>query len=190
MENSLRMVLSSCLLEEPLSLDLPFFSRLSSVLDQMGLQAVKQRQITDNRQKQGPDYWLRTIKAVLVPMPRHFPLSEGFLISERFSLSPSLLQEHFQSCSCLLSLQLFFFFFFEVAANSTWHWIRSLWICQSVFRMGWDPRFSLQQTDAGVCLSRTGSNLKNTTSGKYKQMKRSIYSGRRCCFPHETAPEQ
>lgn len=48
MENSLKMVLSSCLLEEPLSLDLPFFSRISSVSDQMGLQDVKQRQITDN----------------------------------------------------------------------------------------------------------------------------------------------
>lgn len=75
MENSLRMVLSSCLLEEPLSLDLPFFSRISSVLDQMGLQAVKQRQITDNWQRQGPDYWLRTIKAVPAPIPLYFPLS-------------------------------------------------------------------------------------------------------------------
>lgn len=48
MENSLRMVLSSCLIEESLSLDLPFFTRLSTVLDQMGLQPVKQGQITDN----------------------------------------------------------------------------------------------------------------------------------------------
>lgn len=56
MENSLRMVLSSRLIEESLSLDLPFFTRLSTVLDQMGLQAVKQGQITDNWQKRAP--WL------------------------------------------------------------------------------------------------------------------------------------
>lgn len=110
MENSLRMVLSSCLLEDPLNLDLPFILRLSSMLDQMRLQAVKQRQITDNWQKQGPDHWLRTIKAVPVPMPLHSPLAEIFQISGRFSFFPLLLEEHFQSCSYLLSLQLFFFF--------------------------------------------------------------------------------
>lgn len=93
----------------------------------------------------------------------------------------------------------FFFTFFlyiswsaahsQTHSQKLWHWIRSVWICQSVFGTGWNPRFSLRQINACVWLSHW-FKFKNTTAGKYKQMKRPIYSGRRCCFSHETEPQQ
>lgn len=47
--------------------------RLCAALDLMGLQAVRQGQITNNWLKQGPDYWLRKIedKQLFLCLPRH-----------------------------------------------------------------------------------------------------------------------
>lgn len=86
--------------------------RLSTVLDLMGLQAVRQGQITNNWLNQGPDYWLRKIEdkqlflcLCLSSLPRH-PHPQAYcvdytvplMINGRFC-RPPLLQQCLPSSS-------------------------------------------------------------------------------------------
>lgn len=154
MENSLRMVLSSCLIEESLSLDLPFFSRLSTMLDQMGLQAVKQGQITDNWQKRGPWLLIEDNQSLSCDHASPFTSVWALLWRDQWQIQPLSFAAAGTfpiPARALYHQTLFFFSFFFlswVAAHShaakLWHWIRSVWICQFVFRTGCNPRFSLQ----------------------------------------------
>lgn len=188
MENSLRMVLSSRLIEESLSLDLPFFTRLSTVLDQMGLQAVKQGQITENWQKQAP--WLLIEDNQSLCCGRGSPLASVWellcSIRDRADSAAGTFPIPEMLLPCIIKQSpptLFLFFKLDGSTLSNTQpntlTLNKVSLDLSVFRMGRNPRFSLQQTDAGVS---HWFKFKNMTAGKYKQMKRSIYSGKRCCF--------
>lgn len=190
MENSLRMVLSSCLIEESLSLDLPFFSRLSTVLDQMGLQAVKQGQITDNWQKRGPWLLIEDNQSLSCDHASPFTSIWALLWRDQWQIQPLSFAAAgtFPIPAPALYHQTPFFLLLSwVAAHSQtpsqtlWHWIRSVWICQFVFRRGCNPRFSLQQT--GVWASHTGSDLKTQLQGNTSKWNGRFIQAENAVFP-------
>lgn len=196
MENSLRMVLSSRLIEESLSLDLPFFTRLSTVLDQMGLQAVKQGQITDNWQKRAP--WLLIEDNQSLCCGHGAPLASVWeLIRDQGQIQPSLLlQEHFQSrlLPCIIKqprpppppFLSWVAAHCQTRSQTLWHWVRSVWICQS---SGWDA------TQDFLCsrrmrASHTGSNLKTRLQGNTSKWNARFILAKDAVFSQETAPQQ
>lgn len=181
------MVLSSSLIKESLSLDLPFFIRLSTVLAQMGLQAVKQGQITDNWQKQGPDYWLRAIKAF--SCDRASPLASAASPQRTVGDSAPLLRCCRNiSNSCLVSSQLLLFLsfsFFKLGGGTLTNTqpkaltLNKVNVDLSVCILdGMELKiFSAAEGCMSLALSHR-FKFKNTTAGKCKQRKRSIYSSR------------
>lgn len=183
-------------IEESLNLDLPFFSRLSTMLDQMGLQAVKQGQITDNWQKRGP--WLLIEDNQSLSCDHASPFTSGWALlwRDQWQIQPLSFAAAGTfpiPAPALYHQTLFFFsfFFFKLGGSS-------LTPSQTLTlnKVSLDLSVCLQDGNQPKIFSAVDGclgishwfRLKNTTAGKYKQMKRPIYSGRGCCFSLETTP--
>lgn len=140
--------------------------RRRAALDLMGLQAVRQGQITNNWLKQGPDYWLRKIedKQLFLRLPRHppHPTPPGLRHTAETLLylwwsmgetpGPSLQELLLPLSACVASPRSkrytwIFFFFFRRARQQFLKQARfapadfdkrSVWICehQHVFKTG------------------------------------------------------